>query len=187
MDYINELLIKGMVCDRCKSMIYTQLKINGFPVNQVSLGKVSFFSPIRSQDVPEVENILSELGFEIFVNKYTKIVDDVKFVINDLLEEEDIRKHHKKVSALIAEKINLNYNSVSELFRLNEGITIERYIIKKRIEKVKELITYTDLSLTEIAYKSGFNSINHLSSQFKDLTGFNPTYFRKLRSTTEHK
>jgi AraC family transcriptional regulator len=79
----------------------------------------------------------------------------------------------------------MNYDSVSELFTQIEGITLEKYIITKRLEKVKELLVYTEFTLTEIAYITGFSSINHLSRQFKELTGFSPTHFKSIRTTKQ--
>jgi AraC family transcriptional regulator len=187
MEGITEFFIKGMVCDRCKTIIYNELSTSGFDVTQVSLGKISFSNPIPAQEFEKMDSILTKLGFEIFVYRYSRVTKEVKAIINNILESGDIQKHHRKISDIIAEKTNQNYNSISEIFRNIEGITIERYLINKRIEKVKERITYTDLSLTEIAYISGFNSVNHLSSQFKDLTGLNPTYYRKSTYPINHK
>jgi AraC-like DNA-binding protein len=87
-----------------------------------------------------------------------------------------------KFSALIAERLSMNYDSVSELFSSGEGITIEKYLIHKRIEKVIEMLVYSEKSLTEISHLLGYSSINHLSKQFKEITGFTPSYYRKLKN-----
>jgi AraC family transcriptional regulator len=92
--------------------------------------------------------------------------------------------YNYKLSKLPA-TFNMNYDSVSELFTQIEGITLEKYIITKRLEKVKELLVYTEFTLTEIAYITGFSSINHLSRQFKELTGFSPTHFKSIRTTKQ--
>lgn len=99
--------------------------------------------------------------------------------------EQSSAKQKIKFSTLLSETLHLNYDSISETFSLLEGITLEKYIITKRIEKVKELLVYSNKSLTEISHMLGYSSINHLSRQFKELTGLPPSYYRQVKREKE--
>jgi AraC family transcriptional regulator len=179
----SDILIKGMVCDRCVSVIKEGITKLGYDVVQVSLGKLSLKSEPNPQDYTDIEKFLSDNGFEMISNRQVRIVNRAKELINEIFGEN--LKHNSKVkfSAHLSEKLHMNYDSISELFTQLEGITIEKYIITKRLEKVKELVVYTDLTLTQIAYITGFSSINHLSRQFKELTGLSPSHFKEVRAT----
>ncbi|HCR54556.1 MAG TPA: AraC family transcriptional regulator, partial [Cytophagales bacterium] len=120
-------------------------------------------------------------GFELISDKQTKMISHVKVLIDEVLSQEAEQSRRVKFSILLAESLNMNYDSISETFSASEGITLEHYIINKRIEKVKELLVYTDASLTEIAHQLGFSSVNHLSRQFKELIGLPPSLFKSIR------
>jgi AraC-like DNA-binding protein len=177
-----EILIKGMVCERCVSVIRDGITNLGYQVEKVSLGKVALKSEPDKIGFQQIENFLSENGFEVISNRQVRIVNQAKDLINEVFGENIKYDAKLKFSSLLSENLNMNYDSISELFTQLEGITLEKYIITKRLEKVKELLVYTEFTLTEIAYITGFSSINHLSSQFKELTGFSPTHFKSVRS-----
>ncbi len=182
MNQVTDILIKGMVCDRCVSVIRKGIEQMGFSVKNISLGKVSFDKTLAEEDINRIKNFLLNNGFERMENRHQKIIDQVKKMIADVFAQNIKYDVKLKFSSLLAESLHMNYDSISELFSAAEGITLERYIITRRIEKVKELLVYTDFTLTEIAYITGFSSINHLSRQFKEFSGLMPTYFKKIKT-----
>lgn len=177
----SDILIKGMVCERCISVIKDGITNLGYEVTKVSLGKLSLKPQMNKEDYHKIGNFLSENGFEMISNRQVRIVNHAKELIDEVFGE-NLRYDSKlKFSALLSETLHMNYDSISELFTALEGITLEKYIITKRLEKVKELLVYTEFTLTEIAYITGFSSINHLSRQFKELTGFSPSHFKSIK------
>lgn len=184
MEQYIDILVKGMVCDRCKSVIVNGISDLGYKVKNASLGKLSLESPIDSASLAKIGTFLHKQGFEILSDRASRLVSRVKEIINETFIENkyDARL---KFSALLSERLNMNYDSISEAFAEVEGITIEKYIIAKRLERVKELLVYSDFTLTAIAHATGFSSINHLSRQFKELTGLPPSHFRSLRHEKE--
>jgi AraC family transcriptional regulator len=178
----SDILIKGMVCERCVSVIKDGITDLGYEVNKVSLGKLSLNSELDKDDYQRIESFLTENGFEMISNRQVRIVKQAKDIIGEVFGENLKYDSKLKFSSLLSETLHMNYDSISELFTELEGITLEKYIITKRLEKVKELLVYTEFTLTEIAYITGFSSINHLSRQFKELTGFSPSHFKSIRS-----
>jgi AraC family transcriptional regulator len=181
----SEVLIKGMVCERCVSVIKEGIANLGFEIAKISLGKLSLKTDIDKEGYSQIDHFLSENGFELISNRQVRIVNHTKELINEVFGQNVKYDAKLKFSSLISETLHLNYDSISELFTKIEGITLEKYIITKRLEKVKELLVYTEFTLTEIAYITGFSSINHLSRQFKELTGFSPTHFKSIRTTKQ--
>ncbi len=180
-----ELLIKGMVCERCVSVITEGITQLGYSINNLSLGKLSLKNNLTKDDTIKIENFLSENGFNLISNRKVRVVTQAKELINEVFNENVKYETGLKFSGLLSEKLHMNYDSISEMFTEIEGITLEKYIITKRLEKVKELLVYTEFTLTEIAYITGFSSINHLSKQFKELTGFSPSHFKAVRSNKQ--
>lgn len=179
-----DILVKGMVCDRCKSVIVNGISNLGYRVKNASLGKLSLESPVDNEALTRIEAFLNKQGFEILSDRTSRLVNRVKEIVNETFGENkyDVKQ---KFSAVLSERLNMNYDSISEAFAEVEGVTIEKYIITRRLERVKELLVYSDLTLTGIAHATGFSSINHLSRQFKELTGFPPSHFRLLRHKKE--
>ena len=181
----SDILIKGMVCERCVSVIKEGISNLGFEIAKISLGRLSLNTDIDKEGYSQIEHFLGENGFELISNRQVRIVNHAKELINEVFGKNVKYDAKVKFSSLISETLHMNYDSISELFTQIEGITLEKYIITKRLEKVKELVVYTELTLTEIAYITGFSSINHLSRQFKELTGFSPTHFKSIRTTKQ--
>lgn len=181
----SEISIKGMVCERCVSVIREGITNLGYEVVKVSLGKLSLRSEIDNDGYHRIELFLAANGFEMISNRQVRIVKQAKELIGEVFGQNVKYDAKPKFSSLLSEKLHMNYDSISELFTELEGITLEKYIITKRLEKVKELLVYTEFTLTEIAYITGFSSINHLSSQFKELTGFSPSHFKEVRSSKQ--
>jgi AraC family transcriptional regulator len=180
-----EILIKGMVCERCVSVIKDGLIALGYEINNISLGKLSIATELNKHDQSKIEYFLAENGFGLVSNRQVRIVTQAKELIADVFNENIKYDSNLKFSSLLSESLHMNYDSISALFTELEGVTLEKYIITKRLEKVKELLVYTEFTLTEIAYITGFSSINHLSRQFKELTGFPPSHFKSVRESKQ--
>jgi AraC-like DNA-binding protein len=126
-----------------------------------------------------VEKELKKVGFELIETRINKIIEDIKkLVIAYLRDQTGDRK--LKLSSFVSDQLHYDYSYLSDLFSSVEGITIEQFFITQRIEKVKELMVYEELSLTEISYQTGFSSVHHLSAQFKKITGLTPSHFKKI-------
>lgn len=181
----SEILIRGMVCDRCISVIKEGITSLGYNVQKISLGKLLVSDDVSKEGYDRIEIFLSENGFEMISSRQMRIVNQTKQLINEVFAE-NVRYDSKlRFSTLLSETLHMNYDSISELFTELEGVTLEKYIITKRLEKVKELLVYTEFTLTEIAYITGFSSINHLSRQFKELTGLSPSHFKEVRASKQ--
>lgn len=181
----SEISIKGMVCERCITVIKEGITNLGHNISKISLGKLSLTEELNREDLAKVEDFLQANGFELISNRQVRIVNQTKELIDEVFRENIRYDSRLKFSALLSQELKTNYDSISEPFSRLEGMTLEKYIISKRLEKVKELLIYTDFSLTEIAYVTGFSSISHLSRQFKELTGLSPSYFKKVKNTKE--
>jgi AraC family transcriptional regulator len=180
---MTELLIKGMVCGRCVAVIRDGISTMGYDIDNMTLGKVRLTADPGKEGIKKIQSFLIEHGFELTPTRQSKIIQQVKNIINEALQN-SIDSSKVKFSLLISQTLNMNYDSISELFSRFERITIERYVIITRVEKVKELLVDTEFTLTEIAHRTGFSSLNHLSRQFKEQTGLTPSEFRSARSTT---
>ena len=175
----NKLFIKNMVCQRCVMTvenIFDKLKI---PYNNVELGEVELPGKLTAAQRKDLESALHDVGFELIETRVNKIVEDIKQAVIEYLGLE-MDSQEIKLSSFITGKVPYEYSYLSDLFSSIEGKTIEQYFILQRIEKVKELLVYDQLSLTEISYRTGFSSVHHLSSQFKKVTGLTPSYFKKI-------
>jgi AraC family transcriptional regulator len=175
-----QLYIKNMVCDRCILVIKEQLEKASIAYNSVNLGEVALTQEPSHEQLAILNKNLTAIGFELLDDKKDKLVEKIKNIIISLIHRnEDSR--NKKMSAILEDKLQLDYHYLSNLFSSMEGITIEKYTIRQRIEKVKELLTYNELSLSEIAEQMDYSSVQHLSQQFKKETGLTPTKFRELK------
>lgn len=177
------LYIKNMVCSRCKMVVKSLLEKQGHNPLSVSLGEVEVEGDLTKKQSEELNRALKSSGFELIDNKKSKTIEKIKTEIINLVHHSDYELK-KNLSEHIASKINQDYNYLSNLFSEVEGTTIEKYFINQRIERVKELLMYDELSLSEIADKLGYSSVAYLSNQFKKITGFTPSYFKTLK---EHK
>lgn len=173
-----KLFIKNMVCNRCIKVVREELEKLGYIVLEISLGEVEIKEEPAVNDLAIIKNVLDKNGFELIEDRAAKLIENIKTVIVEYV-------HHSKndlslnLSELIENKLLKDYSYLSTLFSSTENITIEHYFILQKIEKAKELLKYGDLTLSEIAYKLGYNSVNHLSSQFKKVTGMTASDFKK--------
>lgn len=175
-----KLYIKNMVCSRCKMVVKSEFEKLGLQTISVELGEVELEKEISDEQKEVLLENLQVLGFDLMDDKKTKTVERIKNLIVDLV-------HHKNndlkinLSDYLAENLNQDYNSLSNLFSEIENTTIEKYFISQKIEKVKELLIYNELSLSEIADILNYSNVAHLSNQFKKITGFTPTSFKQLK------
>ena len=177
------LHIKNMVCNRCIKVVREELELLDYKIEKIELGEVVITSHKEKFQLDKIKKSLEENGFEIIDSRNANITERVKILIIKLIHhkstgnQSDINLHNA-----IIKEAGLSYQYVSSLFSSMEGTTIEKFIISQKIEKVKELIVYDELTLSEIAYRLGYGSVQHLSNQFKKVTGLSPSYFKKLKS-----
>lgn len=177
----NILYIKNMVCNRCIKVVKSELENLGVIVKKISLGEVETAQLLRDLPMKKINEVLIQNGFELIEDKKAKIVERIKnYVIRIIYENEKHITETHKYSLLIEKELELDYNYLSNLFSSLESITIEQYIILQKIERAKELLKYGELTLSEIAYKLGYSSVQHLSNQFKKVTGFTASQFKSL-------
>ncbi len=173
------LHIKGMVCPRCIMAVEDLLNKLNIEYKQVSLGTVHLNNPIDPENEISLNQSLNKMGFEILNDKKTQTIEKIKnAIINNVHHQNDPEKIGR-LSELLPEILGQNYTSLSSLFSDIEGYTIEKYFILQKIEKSKELLVYEELSISEIAHKLNYSSSQHLSRQFKNVTGLSPSEFKK--------
>ena len=170
-----------MVCNRCKTIVKDELDKIGLEYFSVELGEVNTKKNITPLERKILFNSLQQSGFELIDNQKNDLIEKLKKAIIDLehYSDEDLKTSY---SDYIGLSVNENFISLNRLFSEIEGITIEKYIIKHKIEKVKELLVYNDLNLAEIALKMHYSSAAQLSRQFRSITGLTPFHFRQLRN-----
>lgn len=177
--YFMYLYIKNMVCYRCKLAVESELKRLDLHPLKVELGEVFIKEAVLSkQQQHQLSFNLKALGFELLDDKRKKIIEHIKTLIIQTVHYNK-EQPLKNYSALISEDLHHDYSYLSKLFSETEGITIEQFIINQKIEKAKELLVYDEMNLSEIALELGYSNVAHLSSQFKRITGFTPTQFKK--------
>ena len=177
---IHELIIKNMICSRCLKVARQDLEALGVEVLEMRLGRVKFRLPKGKVSLSQVEKILMEDEFEFVKSKDEQLSETIKLALVEIVNSLPVSRD-KKMSEIIADKLLKDYWSLSKAFSKTEGITIERYFILLRIEKVKELIEYDELNFSEIAYELGYNNIYHLSRQFKQVVGMSMSEYKQLK------
>lgn len=170
-----------MVCDRCISAVKSVFEDLQIEISYLELGEVETIKELNQKELSTLDNHLKKLGFQLLEDSSKKQIEQIKkFIIlkiNDLDISEDFI-----LSKFISEKLNKDYSLLSKHFSSNENVTLEQYFILQKIEKVKELLLYNEFNLTEISQKLGYKSVQHLSAQFKNTTGFTPTSFKNLKT-----
>ncbi len=177
---MQKLYIKNMVCSRCKMVVKSVLENQGLVPVSVELGEVELEQPLAKNQLQQLDTALKQLGFEIIDNHKSRLIERIKNAIVTLVHHsnENIKTN---LSEFITSQVHHDYSYLSNLFSEVEGTTIEKYFIAQRIERVKELLVYNQLSLSEIADQLGYSSVAYLSNQFKKTTGFTPTYFKSIK------
>jgi YesN/AraC family two-component response regulator len=174
------LYIRNMVCIRCKMVVKYELDKLGLHYTRVELGEVEILEDLSDVQQNNLNDALLSCGLELMDDKKSILVEKIKAVIIELVHyTDDMIKIN--LSDYISQKLNHNYSYLSNLFSEVKGTSIEKYYLENKIEKVKELLVYDELNLTEIAYKLHYSSVAHLSSQFKKMTGLTPSHFKDLK------
>lgn len=174
-----KLYIKNMVCDRCKTAVQRELDKNKISYQNLELGEVDVSEELSDKKLGQFSTDLKTLGFELIEDKNARIISKIKNAIIQLIRDPEAL-HQTKLSVYIREKLHKDFDLLSSTFSEIEGITLEKYFIGQKIERVKELLVYDELTLSQIAADLGYSSVNHLSSQFKKVTGLTPTHFKKI-------
>lgn len=175
------LHIKNMVCDRCKMVIADIFEKEGFTVKKVELGVIEITSDPDSDQLQSIEKQLKKVGFELLDDKRKQLVQKIKTIIIELVQKQPNYLQKVNPSAYIAEQVGRDYKYLTTLFSEVEGTTIEQFLINQKIEKVKELLVYDEYSLSQIADLLYYSSVQHLSMQFKKVTGLTPSHFKNLK------
>lgn len=177
---MNTLFIKNMVCDRCIMVVQNELDKLGLDAKNVKLVEVTLTKEITPTEKEALVKTLEPLGFEVIDDKKGRIIEKIKNIIIDLVHHQD-SDVKTNLSDVLSDKLHHDYNYLSNLFSEVEGTTIEKYFIAQKVEKVKELLVYDELSLSEIAMRLNYSSVAYLSNQFKKVTGLTPSYFKQVR------
>jgi len=169
-----------MVCIRCKMVVKSELEKLGLHFSGLELGEVEIMDKISKDQLDNLAAALKLTGLELMDDSKQILVEKIKTIIIELIHHTD-EQIKINLSDYLTDKLNHNYTYLSNLFSDVKGTTIEQFYLANKIEKVKELLVYDELNLTEIAWKLHYSSISHLSNQFKKMTGLTPSHFKKLR------
>lgn len=175
-----KLYIKYMVSLRCKMVVKEELLKLGLHPEYIDLGVIDIRETITQAQHDALKTNMLKSGLELLDDKKSILIEKIKAVIVEMIHYSD-ELPTTNYSDYISEKLQYDYTYLSNLFSEVKGITIQHYIIIHKIEKVKELLLYDELNLTEISYQLHYSSVAHLSNQFKKITGLTPTYFKKLK------
>jgi AraC-like DNA-binding protein len=176
-----KLYIKYMVCDRCKTTVKLELNRIGIQYDSVKIGEVITKDEITTGQRLQFSNSLQLCGFELINDSKYELIEKLKKSVDDLEHYSD-ENLKTSFSDFIQLNVDDNIISLNKLFTEIEGITIEKYIIKQKIERIKEMLAYEDMDLNEVAIKMHYSSTASLLSQFQRETGLSPSYFRQLRN-----
>lgn len=179
-EHTNKLYIKNMVCNRCIMVVEDQLRKLHISPLSVELGEVVLAENLTDDLKTKIRDVLEPLGFELIDNKRIQLVELIKNAIIDLVHYSDTILQ-TNLSDYLTEKFHHEYSFLSKLFSEVTDTTIEKYYIAQKIERVKELLVYDELTLNEIADQLNYSSVSHLSTQFKSATGMTPSYYKKLK------
>jgi AraC-like DNA-binding protein len=179
------LRIRGMVCDRCVSVVRRELEGLGISVLRTRLGLVTVEGTLSAEQLALVRSMLEAEGFSLLNDRKAALLQNVKDFINGFIESGELAERNQRLSDRLAERFAVDYPTLSALFSSTEGITLEKYTISQRLDKVRELLVYSDLPVADIAYQTGFGTVQHLSNQFKRETGLTPAFYRRIRREKE--
>jgi YesN/AraC family two-component response regulator len=173
------LQIRNMESERCKTIVKEELNRLGLLYDSVELGEVELKENVSDEELQLIGAALKKSGLELIVDNTSQLIEKIKIAIKHLVYCSD-DLHRPNASEYLSKRVNFDYNYLSKIFSNIEGITIEKYIIQERIERVKKLLITGKFSLSEIAYMLLYSSVAHLSNQFKKVTGLTPFVFRQL-------
>ncbi len=169
-----------MVCPRCIEAVSRIMEENNFEITSIKLGEVILKENLDDSHLSLLGDSLSKNGFELLSDRKSKIVNQLKSEIIRMIHYDDDLGTSTKISNRLSKNLGTDYSSLSKLFSEVEGLTIEKYVILQKVEKIKELLVYNELTISEIAYKMNYSSSQHLSRQFKSTTGLTPSEFKAV-------
>lgn len=173
-----KLYVKNMVCDRCRMAVQSELKGLNLHPTSVELGVIELAEDeLTEAQATAAKSRLQDLGFELLEDRKSQTVEAIKTAVIELIHR-DNDEPKLKHSEYLAQKLHYDYPYLSKLFSDAEGVTIEQYSIQQKIERVKELLAYGELTLSEISYQLGYSSVAALSAQFKKVTGVTPSAYK---------
>lgn len=170
-----------MVCSRCKMVVKSELEKFGLHTIAVELGEVEITETLEKIEKEKLDVLLKSFGFELIDDKKSRIIEKVKNLVIKLVQEQN-NELKINLSIYLSDNLHQDYNYISQLFTQVEGTTIEQYFILQKIEKVKELLVYDELTLSQIAFQFNYSSVAYLSNQFKKITGLTPSHFKQLKA-----
>jgi len=170
-----------MVSARCKALVKQELKSMGLHFMVVDLGEVEIMETISLEQRETLKAMLHEAGLELMDDKKAMLIEKIKNVFIEMVHHSD-EMIKTNFSTFLSEELHYDYTYLSNLFSEVQGTTIEQFIIAHKFERIKELIIYGELNITEIAWKMNYSSVAHLSNQFKKVTGLSPTHFKQLKN-----
>ncbi|WP_257670039.1 helix-turn-helix domain-containing protein [Parapedobacter tibetensis] len=173
-----KIAIKNMVCPRCIQAVSQAFVAMDITPLDVRLGEAVLTEPLTNGQRMDLQERLNVIGFELLDDQQQQLVERIKAIIIHHVHQ--LEDNHFVFTDVLQKELNKEYSQLSKLFSEKEGITIEQYVILQRMEKVKELLSYNELTLSEIAYRLGYSSVAYLSAQFKKVTGLTPSLFKKL-------
>lgn len=175
------IFIKNMVCNRCITAVEMVFAKAEIPLDHISLGKVELSAGVDKNQIIVIDEALKKLGFERIIDSSQQLIQQIKNLIIKKIADLDISEDFI-LSDFVKDSLHKDYSQISKIFSQHAAITLEQYYILQKIEKVKDLLIYKEKNLTEIAGMLGYKSVQHLSTQFKNNTGFTPTAFKNLKN-----
>ena len=175
------LHIKNMVCNRCIKVLKEEFTRLNYTIASIELGEVQLKEELNKDDLSKIRQMLTDNGFELIDDRKSQIINRIKTLIIEYIHYDREKPEHENLSEFLRKELGHDYSYLSNLFSSVEGITIEKYLIHQKIEKVKELLVYDELTLNEISYQRGYSSVQHLSNQFKKTTGLTPSHFKTIK------
>jgi YesN/AraC family two-component response regulator len=177
---MEKLFVKNMVCNRCIMVIRQELDKLDLAVTDIKLGEIILAKELTPEQKDALDAALIPLGFQVINDKKSRIIEQIKNIIIDLVRDEN-SDNKENLSHILSSSLHHDYNYLSNLFSEVTGTTIEKYLIAQKVERVKELLVYDELSLSEIAFRLNYSSVAYLSNQFKKVTGLTPSYFKQIK------
>lgn len=182
MEPLHKLHVRNMVCDRCRSAVRRLLDDEGIRATYVNLGEVGLAKGLSAGQRERLAARMAEIGFELIDDKRVRTVERVKHLLQQHVQGDAMQRRKEKLSIWLARDMAMEYSGLSKLFSQVEATSIERYHNLLRLERAKELLVYDELSLTEIADRLGYSSVQHLSNQFAQFVGHSPSHFKRIGS-----
>lgn len=173
---VQELAIKNMVCSRCIWAVQQELERQGYQVQHIELGRARIEGAVI--DLTAIADGLTTKGFELLSERNARLVNQVKTLVRSLIQSGEAAQLRTTLSDYLAEEIGMDYPHLSHLFSTTEHLTIEKFWILQRVERAKELLSYNELSISDIAQTLGYSSTAYLTNQFKQITGLTPAAYR---------